>query len=73
MRWMPRSPMRHRPLEERIANLLAENGRLKEALQDIADATNPDDPESYRADDREGCLDTVQHIAVSALSEQEGK
>lgn len=43
---------------------------LEAALTDIAEATDPDNPESYRCDDREGCLDTVQAIARSALTEQ---
>ena len=40
------------------------------ALQNIKDATNADDPESYRADDREGCLDTVFAIASRALTKE---
>jgi hypothetical protein len=39
-----------------------------EALREIAAATDADDPESYRCDDREGCLDTVHSIATNALS-----
>lgn len=44
---------------------------LEEALQSIAEATDADDPESYRSDDREGCLDTVHAIATAALSPRE--
>lgn len=39
----------------------------KEALRRIAAVTNADDPESYRNDDPQGCLDTVFAIAVEAL------
>jgi hypothetical protein len=42
---------------------------LTKALETIAERTNPDAPdENYRADDREGCLDTVYSIASSALA-----
>lgn len=44
---------------------------MREALEKIAGHTDPDDPESYRCDDREGCLDTVQSIARAALSRSE--
>lgn len=40
---------------------------LKKALDQISKATNPDDEGCYRADDREGCLDTVHSIATDAL------
>ncbi len=45
----------------------AEVTRLREALAYIAEATNVDDPESYRCDDREGCLDWVYAKALAAL------
>jgi hypothetical protein len=45
----------------------AEAERLREALADIAQATNADDPESYRSDDREGCLDWVYAKATAFL------
>ena len=32
---------------------------LLDALKDIRQMTDADDEESYRADDREGCLDAV--------------
>lgn len=41
---------------------------LVAALRAIAQMTDPDDPDSYRADDREGCLDTVQDTARAALA-----
>ena len=37
-------------------------------LQDIKGMTDADDPESYRCDDREGCLDTVFEVASEALA-----
>lgn len=42
--------------------------RLREALQSVADMTDADNPESYRCDDREGCLDTVFATATGALT-----
>ena len=45
----------------------AEVARLRDELTDIAEATNVDDPESYRCDDREGCLDYVYAKAVEAM------
>lgn len=42
--------------------------KLEEALRDIRDATDPDAEASYRADDREGCLDAVFALAREALS-----
>jgi hypothetical protein len=38
------------------------------ALQSIKEMTDANDPESYRCDDREGCLDTVFAVASEALS-----
>lgn len=46
-----------------------EDVTMLEALRTIAAATDADNPESYRCDDREGCLDTVHAIARSALAE----
>jgi hypothetical protein len=44
--------------------------KLLEALRRIAEHTDPDSPEeNYRADDREGCLDTVFSIAKRAIAE----
>ena len=42
--------------------------RLREALKKIRNMTDVDDPDSYRADDREGCLDAVYGEAVDGLS-----
>lgn len=41
---------------------------LRTALKDIAQHTDPDDGDNYRADDREGCFDTVYAIATRALA-----
>jgi|GEM_PF-3964836 len=41
---------------------------MAKALAEIARMTDPDDPKSYRSDDREGCLDAVQHIAAQYRS-----
>jgi DNA repair exonuclease SbcCD ATPase subunit len=51
-------------IDEARANALAECERLRAVLADIAEATNVDDPESYRCDDREGCLDWVYAKAM---------
>ena len=40
------------------------------ALTTIRDATDPDSPENYRQDDREGCLDMVFFAASSAMGDQ---
>lgn len=50
-----------------LTSLEAERDRLREALQEIAEMTDPDQPDSYRADDREGCLDAV-HARAAALT-----
>ena len=42
--------------------------RLREALKAVADMTDADNPESYRCDDREGCLDTVFATATNAMT-----
>lgn len=42
---------------------------LRAAFQAIKKMTDADDPESYRSDDREGCLDTVFAKAVWALEQ----
>jgi hypothetical protein len=46
---------------------------LLDVLQRIARHTDPDDPTSYRADDREGCLETVHQIARDAVKEYKAK
>lgn len=39
-----------------------------DALRRIKDMTDVDNPESYRCDDREGCLDTVFTVASETLA-----
>ncbi len=41
---------------------------LIEAVRDIAEMTNPDDPESYRNDDPHGCLEAVYTTASDATT-----
>lgn len=50
------------------AAIIAERNDLRAALQSIKDMTDVDNPDSYRADDREGCLDTVFAAASEALA-----
>ena len=45
------------------------DAQLLEALRYIAVSTDPDNPDSYRNDDREGCLDMIQSLSRSALIE----
>lgn len=47
--------------------LLDRVAELEVALAEIAAMTDQDNPDSYRADDREGCLDAVQARARTAL------
>lgn len=44
------------------------NAELIKALISILEMTDPDNSESYRADDSEGCLDTVFSISSSAIA-----
>ena len=46
---------------------MTEVEQLRDALQRIKDMTDVDNPDSYRCDDREGCLDTVFAVASEAL------
>jgi len=47
---------------------------LLEALSRIAEHTDPDSSdENYRADDREGCLDTVFALARDAIAKARGE
>lgn len=49
--------------------LQAQIEKLREALSDIREMTDPDDADNYRADDREGCFDTVFETARRALED----
>lgn len=44
--------------------------KLRKALEQIRDMTDADNPDSYRSDDREGCLDAVFSTAQRALTDQ---
>lgn len=56
------------------AYLIAAAPDMLAALERIAEHTNPDSPEeNYRADDREGCLDTVFEIARAAIAKAKGE
>ena len=48
-----------------IEALLARIAALESGIEDIRQMTDPDDPESYRNDDRSGCLDTVFATAAA--------
>lgn len=60
-------PLQADTLRFMVADLTEELRRLSVVLQDIAEMTNPDDPDCYRSDDREGCFDTVFYRASTAL------
>ena len=47
--------------------------KLEKALREIMEMTNADNSESYRSDDREGCLDTVFAKASRSLMEPGAK
>lgn len=53
-----------------VLALLDRIEELEGAVRDIAEATDPDNAESYRCDDREGCLDTVNAIAKALSGEK---
>lgn len=50
-----------------LSTALLQVEALARALDEIRTATDADDPESYRSDDREGCLDTVHSLASEAI------
>lgn len=62
----------NRIVDQRAESAEADLARAREALETIEGATNADDPESYRSDDREGCLDTVHSIARALLHPNSG-
>lgn len=49
------------------ATLGSRIAELEKALRSIKEMTDADNPESYRSDDREGCLDTVFSVASRVL------
>lgn len=48
-----------------------ENNSYRSALERIKAMTDADNPESYRCDDSEGCLDTVFDVASKAIASQQ--
>jgi len=56
-----------------IADLRAKLKTARDALRSIAEHTDPDAAENYRADDREGCLDATHSIARTAYDATEGE
>ena len=60
-------PLQADTLRLMVADLTDALKRMETVIKDIAEMTDPDDPESYRADDREGCFDTVFYKASTAL------
>ncbi len=64
---LPDSPFKNKVIEVH-AKCQEEIKRLHTALQDIAEMTDADNPESYRCDDREGCFDTVFATATTAMT-----
>ena len=60
--------------DEAMANaaLIAAAPEMYAALENIVVMTDADDDDSYRSDDREGCLDTVYAVAKAALRKADG-
>jgi hypothetical protein len=57
-----------RELADLLAAAKGEIERLVDVLARVARHTDVEDPNSYRCDDREGCLDTVHAIAKEAVA-----
>lgn len=57
---------------EANARLMAAAPKMLEALRNIMQMTDADDPDSYRADDREGCLEACFATARDAIAKAEG-
>lgn len=53
------------------ASLLAQRDAMLGALNRIACHTDGDASDNYRADDSEGCLDTVHALAIAAIAQGE--
>ena len=58
--------------ERQMAALVAQRDELLAALETIAGITDAEDPESYRSDDREGCLDSVHDTSRAAIAKAKG-
>jgi len=51
-----------------IEQLETENKRFREVIRNIREMTDVNNPDSYRNDDREGCLDAVFAEADRAIT-----
>ena len=51
-----------------IEQLKDENQKLRNAIQVVREMTDVNNPDSYRSDDREGCLDAVFAEADRAIT-----
>lgn len=60
-----------REVELVISRLKQQRDGLLAALENIRSMVDTDDPESYRSDDREGCLDAVFSAAAASIAEAE--
>ena len=60
----------HAKMHRHLTLILQALSAKDAALTTIRDATDPDSPENYRQDDREGCLDMVFFAASSAMGDQ---
>lgn len=58
---------------EALTAALVERAELLGAIKEVIAHTDPEDPDSYRSDDREGCLDVVHAFAVRAVAKAEGR
>ena len=64
-------PFDHNFCEPAIRRMAASHKALLATLRDIAEMTDSDNPDSYRSDDREGCLDTVHAKTTAAIAAAE--
>lgn len=54
------------PIQKEAAEVI---DRLRTVLADIAVMTDGSNSESYRSDDREGCLETIHELSLAALKQ----
>ena len=62
-----------RILENDLAKAWADKRELVKALETIRDMTDAGNPDSYRCDDREGCLDAVHDRSFAAVAKHSDK
>jgi hypothetical protein len=58
--------------DESSSGLETAASALLKALHDIANNLSADDPDSWRADDPEGAMDSAYHIAITAIAKAKG-